>query len=269
MNSQTLSDIIKNNERNHEIKVNYDNFLIIRIDGHKFSKFTKRFKKPFDMILSNTMENTSRDLIEKFGCSSAYTQSDEITLFFPPVFNDNDTVIINNQIFGGRTQKIASLVASYTSIRFNYWFNKEYENTMFDENESDYRTVIENHIGTAWFDARVFGVRTKEDAFNVFKWRALDAIKNSLSMFAQAYCSHRSLLNKSGKEQIAFCLETTGNDWNLAEDRFKYGILIKKERFMKNTEYGLVERTHIISFSRNDWCDCSEENIDFIISKKL
>lgn len=275
MQTDSLTTKIKQLEKQSEYKIPFNEFAIVRIDGHKFSKFTKKFKKPFDFLLSTAMENTTKDLIERFGVSLGYTQSDEISLIFPPSFTEKDGDITNNQIFGGRTQKMASLIASYTSIRFNYWLKKGYVEYKSEKTDTQYIKMIKDKIGTAWFDARVFGVPTKEDAFLVIMWRYQDCIKNSKSMFAQAYCPHKSLLNKTGNQQISYCLNETGNDWYRVEDRFRFGIFSKKEQYLKPVDNPIMSkevsnsyciRTRVCSLSLNSFI-CNEENIDFVVNK--
>jgi ABC-type uncharacterized transport system auxiliary subunit len=129
--------------------------------------------------------------------------------------------------------------------------------------------------GKAWFDARVFGVPSKEEAFNAVMWRIRDAEKNSRSMFAQTFCSHKELLNKNGKEQTEYCLNKTGNDWNSIDDRYKYGILIKKMEYTKMIELDKIQvfsdvaevkRTKLVSWSEK-LTKFSDENVNLIIRK--
>ncbi len=122
MSFDDLGTRIKKYEKESEYIIPYSNYIIVRVDGHKFSKFTKGFKKPFDSIIVETMENTAKDLFVEFNAVTAYVQSDEITLVIPPQFSikhtqtsiDGDGAelvepkIKNNQILGGRTQKLAS-----------------------------------------------------------------------------------------------------------------------------------------------------------------
>ena len=124
---ETLGGRLKGYEKSVESVVPYNEFLMVRIDGHKFSKYTKGFVKPFDEILSKTFEKTTIDLVDKFGAVTGYTQSDEITLVFKPTYKEKDGEISNNQIFGGRTQKISSLVAAYTTRQFNKHLEDEVE----------------------------------------------------------------------------------------------------------------------------------------------
>ena len=249
-NTESLGDRITN----YATEVNYiipkEEYLICRIDGHHFSSFTKGFDKPFDTALSNAMVATTRDLHNRFNAYSSFTQSDEITLFIP-VLKDSKDNYIEHQ-FGGRTDKINSLVASFTTKCFNKHLASEYEKEKsqhYDNFEDSFRLTSEeqessNHLkrfqgklGEAYFDCRCFGVPTIEEAFNVFMWRSRDCVKNSKSMMAQAYVSHRELQGKNGEEQILYCLEKTGKDWNQIEERFKYGVLVKKELYEKQIDF--------------------------------
>ncbi len=57
-----LSDRIKQYESEYETIVPREQHLIIRIDGHHFSSFTRGFNKPFDAALNNAMVSTAKDL---------------------------------------------------------------------------------------------------------------------------------------------------------------------------------------------------------------
>ena len=54
--------------------------VIIRVDGHGFSKFTGGFQKPFDERLHAAMQLTTENLLQYHSdATTAYTQSDEIS----------------------------------------------------------------------------------------------------------------------------------------------------------------------------------------------
>lgn len=84
--------------------------VIVRLDGHRFSRFTAGFHKPYDSRIFEAMLRTTADLLTQMNPDSAYTQSDEITLMYcnaeraPP--------------FNGKVQKLASLAAAMCSVRF-------------------------------------------------------------------------------------------------------------------------------------------------------
>lgn len=254
-NTESLGDRIKDYEQSYEEIIPRTEHLIVRIDGHHFSSFTKGFKKPFDKAITNAMIATTKDLHERFNCYSSYTQSDEITLFVPsPKFVQEKNLIkaVQNHIFSGRTNKISSLCASYATMCFNKYLNEEFKKErmeiterwedsfrMTEEERDDRRTLrrFDNKLENAYFDARCFGVESLEEVYNVFLFRGRDCIKNSKSVFSQAYVPHKELQNKNGEEQIKCCLEKTGHDWNSLEDKYKFGTLIKKELYDKPVEF--------------------------------
>ena len=215
---QTLGDRCKEYEESTEQRINKEDYIVIRLDGHGFSKYTKKFIRPFDSTFSKAMQKVTIELCKEFGAISGYTQSDEITLILSPAHGKVKGVDVNTQIYAGRVTKLASLTAGFATAVFNQLMIN-----------------YSNKIG--WFDSRVYGVKTKEEATNSIIWRSRDAIKNSKGMFAHAYCSHKSLLNLNSQEQIDFCKETTGNDWELAPEASKFGTLVKKTSVLKYSDY--------------------------------
>jgi len=125
--------------------------FIIRLDGHKFSSYTRPFKKPFDERISIVMTETTKDLLNVFNPTTAFTCSDEITLLFPsmPILNTEDieenleTPNEEDEIkqdtketkerkkeeptimFSGKISKLISLTAGYASARFNRHMAKQ------------------------------------------------------------------------------------------------------------------------------------------------
>jgi len=79
----SLGDRLKGYESDYEILIDPKNHIVVRLDCHKFSKFTKGFNIPFDEVLHKTMIETTKDLFEEFRAVTGYTQSDEITLVIP------------------------------------------------------------------------------------------------------------------------------------------------------------------------------------------
>ena len=284
----TLGDRMKYYESLTEPRITPEKHLILRIDGHHFSKYTKGLKKPFDSILARAMIETTKDLVERFDAYTGYTQSDEITLFLPTLKDvtvDNrkkKTHKVHKRIredwehsFGGRTQKIVSLVSAFTTMRFNYHFEKEFNEQIQDEYEfflNSFRETPEEvefnkrytryseKIGNAYFDCRVFGVPDNDEVFNTFMWRSRDCEKNSRSMMAQSECSHKELHGKTGEEQIQYTLEKTGKDWNKIDDCYKYGTFVKKELYEKTGYHDHPDGTRMLStVTRSRICEFSEK----------
>lgn len=153
-----------------------------RIDGRGFSKFTRHMDRPFDLRMLSSMIGTAQYLVEQTHAAIGYVQSDEISLVWD---GDPD----NNQLFfAGKIQKQCSVLASMAAARFAV------------EIQSNF-----GQLGTACphFDCRVIQMPTRTEAANMLLWRELDARKNSVSMLARHYFSHKELQNKNQHDMLA------------------------------------------------------------------
>jgi len=211
---------------------------IIRIDGKAFHTFTKGFKKPFDEVLQNSMQETMKYLCENIqGCVLGYAQSDEITL----VLTDYKT-LETSAWFDYNIQKCASVAASMATMAFNRAFRKNVfdwmeANNPEDKSNNEETIAYHNQFGSynaafnrgALFDARVFNI-PKEEVCNNILWRQQDAIRNSIQMVGRSFYSDKELFEKSTKD-IQEML-STDKKINWAEDypiRFQRGsCCIKK-----------------------------------------
>ena len=167
--------------------------VAIRIDGKAFHTFTRKFEKPFDEVLIDTMQETMKYLCENIqGCVLGYTQSDEITLILIDYKKLNSDAWFDYEV-----QKMCSIVASMATMAFNKFFIKvthkhfEEELRTLDNKISDGKFVrldeisnLENKYDkyvnkfyTAMFDARCFNI-PKEEVTNLIYWRQLDASRN-------------------------------------------------------------------------------------------
>ena len=276
-NSETLGGRLKGYEAEYESSIEPKKHIIARIDGHHFSKFTRGFEKPFDEILSKAMEYTTKDLLEEFNAVTAYQQSDEITLVIPSLMTAEKHRGENRPLwkhsYNGRIQKMSSLIAGFTTMKFNKHFEKLTESYGADNSYDDRYRFLMNKAYNAWFDCRIYGVPSDEEAFNSVLWRVRDCIKNSKSVYAQTYCSHKQLQGLTGQEQVQYCKEKTGNDWEEVEDRYKYGILVKRQYYIKEVDANIpgvympekVQRSEIVSWSQH--LVYSDENVKMVMSK--
>jgi tRNA(His) guanylyltransferase len=145
---------------------------MVRIDGKCFSKFTKGLTTPFDERLSALMIFTTKALVEEYNALLGYTQSDEISLVF---YSDS----LKSQLpYDGKIQKMVGDMAAYASLAFN----RALPAYLPEKEESMPR-----------FDCRVWNVPNKVEAANTILWREIDATKNSVSMAARKYFSHKRL----------------------------------------------------------------------------
>ena len=74
MNKDSLGDRMKAYENVTRTYLTRRTPVAIRIDGKAFHSFTKGFKKPFDDVLVETMQQTMKYLCENIeGCVLGYT----------------------------------------------------------------------------------------------------------------------------------------------------------------------------------------------------
>lgn len=176
-----------------------------RLDGRGFSAWTDGLARPYDARLQDLMYRLTALLASEAGAAIGYTQSDEITLVWTP---QPDTQLF----FGGKFQKLASVLASTATAHFNRWVQE---------------AIPEKAHLLATFDCRVWTVPSLAEAANVLLWRELDATKNSISMAARAYYSHNALLNKTGPE-MQDMLHERGVNWNNYPEAFKRGTYVRR-----------------------------------------
>ena len=205
--------------------------VIIRIDGKAFHTFTKGCAKPFDEDLQNCMIETTKELCANIqNCVLGYTQSDEITLVLI-----DDHKLNTSDWFGNQVQKMTSVAASIATRAFNeavYELVKRYTIDHLFSVDSDKYKFWESRMFKAEFDARVFNVPDKTEAYNCLVWRQQDAIKNSITMLALAHFSHKEIQGKNGKNKITM-LEEKGIRWNELNATSKQGTIIRKVYYNK------------------------------------
>lgn len=189
--------------------------VAIRIDGKAFHTFTRGFKKPFDDILIESMEETMLYLCKNIqGCVLGYHQSDEITLILI------DYKRLDSEAwFDYEVQKLCSISASMATMKFNQIFTQKVYNYAsvnakhnLEENKEYSKALVKAGLTGAMFDARCFNI-PREEVTNLIYWRELDAMRNSIQMVGQANFSHKQL-DKKNQEAIKKMLkDEKGIDW--------------------------------------------------------
>jgi tRNA(His) 5'-end guanylyltransferase len=197
----TLGDRIKHYESISEHYFTPKIPIIVRVDGKAFHTWTKGCKRPFDQTLINCMFESAKQVAKNMqGCKALYAQSDEVTF----ILDDSDS-IETQQWFGGRQNKIESVVAAMMTAYFNR--NWQLINDLvpkFDKDSPTYNPAI--------FDARAFQC-SKDDVANVFLWRVKDWERNSLGMFCNQFFSPKELHGQGRADQHEM-LQKIGHDWN-------------------------------------------------------
>ena len=229
---QTLASRMKSYEAALDITLPPSTPIILRLDGHGFSRFTRSFTRPFDPRLHSAMISTTKDLLTFFPQATvAYTFSDEISLVFP----------LGVLTFNARVQKLCSLSASYCSVRFNLHLTA----AVSTQPEPAVTTEI---LGTAFFDARLFAVPNVQEALNCLLWRCRgDAVRNAVGGFARTMFKTRELHGMRTEKVLEMMEREKGVVFkDVVPGWAVEGCLVKRERVEHegmNLKTGEVEKT--------------------------
>jgi tRNA(His) 5'-end guanylyltransferase len=195
--------------------------VIIRLDGKAFHSFTKGFKRPYDEVFHEAMNNTMKYLCANIqGCKLGYTQSDEITLLLTDY-----TTLTTDAWFGYGVQKMCSIAASMATLMFNKYFrdaiNKKFTGTI--EDFDHFKALSMARDKGAMFDARCFNI-PKEEVVNCFIWRQQDATRNAIQMLGQTHFTHKELQGKSCSDIQDMLMLQKGINFNDMPTEFKRGV---------------------------------------------
>jgi tRNA(His) 5'-end guanylyltransferase len=156
------------------------------------------------------MENTTGDLLHFTSCSSGYTQSDEITLFFPQTHLDNKGELIK-PYFNLRVSKLISLTSSYCSVRFIYHLSKEIEDP-----------YLMDLIWKSHFDARAYNLDSQELMVDNALWRYEDVYKNGANNLGHLFFSNKEMCGKR-PQQVIQMLKNLNINYFDEHPAFRYG----------------------------------------------
>jgi tRNA(His) guanylyltransferase len=213
--------------------------FILRLDGHSFSELTSPFQKPYDERVAKIMLKTAVDALLKYHPLAIYTASDEITLIF------HNRGPLQVAFFGGRVQKMLSLVSGFCSARFNYH--------MFQLPLENLTPSIEKKArsGLWYFDARIATLSTEQECWDNILFRHYDTRRNSVSMLAQTLYSQKVLSGVNRKQQLAMIKEK-GIEYDNFPPHYREGLLLKKKIIQKEAvnkithEKVLADRKEIV-----------------------
>jgi tRNA(His) 5'-end guanylyltransferase len=195
-------------------------YTIIRADGRAFHTWTKKLERPYDTRFMTWMDHAAEALVKEIsGARFAFVQSDEISVLIVD-FENIDT----EPWFDGIVQKIASVSASIATAAFN--------------------SAVQNYVGStlppATFDSRVFIIPDPVEVENYFIWRQKDAERNSVTMLAQKYFSHKQLEGKNTTERQEL-IHQAEDDWAKHPVGFKRGRVVRRLSLTKDEG----ERSHV------------------------
>jgi tRNA(His) 5'-end guanylyltransferase len=209
--STDLGDRMKRYEATTRALLPRRTYTLLRVDGRSFHNYLRGCRRPFDEAFMADMDTVAEALCAEIsGTVMAYTQSDEISILVTD-FGSHST----EPWFGGVVAKQLSISASLATAVLN-----------------------ERRPGKrALFDARAFTISDPVEVANYFIWRQRDAVRNSISMAAQAVFSHKRLhgVSSGGMQELLFT--EAGINWNDYPDGCKRGRIAVRQTGERAVEY--------------------------------
>lgn len=186
-------------------------YTLLRVDGRAFHSYLRGAAKPFDEQFMADMDHVAEALCQEItGSVFAYTQSDEISILVTDFASEQ-----TEPWFGGVVAKQLSISAALATAVLN-------------ERRPGHRAL---------FDSRVFTLSDPVEVANYFLWRQRDAVRNSISMAAQAHFSHKRLhgVNSGGMQELLW--SEKGVNWNDYPDGCKRGRVAVRHSGERPVEY--------------------------------
>lgn len=208
--STALGDRMKRHEAAHRSVLPRRTYTLLRVDGRSFHTYLRGCLRPFDETFMADMNAVAEALCAEItGSVFAYTQSDEISILVTDFASEQ-----TEPWFGGVVAKQLSISAALATAVLN-----------------------ERRPGRALFDSRVFTLSDPVEVANYFLWRQRDAVRNSISMAAQAHFSHKRLhgVNSGGMQELLFT--EAGVNWNDYPDGCKRGRVTVRRAGERPVEY--------------------------------
>lgn len=181
-------------------------YTVIRVDIRAAHGYLHDAARPFDLEFMGHMDQVAVALCgEISGAVLAFVQSDEISV----LVTDFDAAG-TQPWFGGVVQKVTSIAAATATAHLNAL-----------------RYASTGRLAT--FDARVFTIADPCEVANAFIWRQRDAVRNSISMAAQAKFSPKQLHGVNGDRMQEMLWREHGINWNDYPAGCKRGRVVVKE----------------------------------------
>lgn len=206
-----LGDRMKRHEAAYRAVLPRRTYTVLRVDGRAFHSYLRGAEKPFDEAFMTDMNHVAEALCADItGAVFAYTQSDEISVLVTDFATEQ-----TEPWFGGVVAKQTSISAALATAVLN-------------ECRPGHRAL---------FDSRVFTLSDPVEVANYFLWRQRDAVRNSISMAAQAHFSHKQLHGVSSRGMQELLWSEAGVNWNDYPDSCKRGRVTVRRTGERPVEY--------------------------------
>lgn len=268
--SESLGERMKTYEKNSLKVVNIEpwNCFLVRLDGCSFSTKLKTLKTAcgkkksfYSTEFHDAMKQTASDILfSDWRPSTVYSHSDEITILIAAVctkeeYDAEPTKFCH--LYRGRVTKILSLLASFTSIRFNFHFNN-----FLLESKPEFAAKYFSSGPCFSFDARIitFESELSYEFVNHMVWRSKhDCYRNFVGMIYDRMFPHThifSLNTLKRKER----LKTIDIDIESFDVTMKYGM------YLKRPEHNTGRNRIPVVFAMPD-IKCTDAYQNFLFSK--
>lgn len=198
----------KEDEQLTDLRYNRGTFIIVRVDGDKFHKFSTahNFHKPNDKRALDLMVESAKQVMRTYKghIPLAYGHSDEFSFLIKSTSN-----LLSRRVFKITSMLVSVFTACYNN-QWNYFFH---DSSLGDPTSRQY---------DAWFDARPKEYPDYYSVIDYFRWRQIDChINNTYNTTLHAltgrYQRHESLIKEDGTIKIT---RTSVRDWIKDESKF-------------------------------------------------
>ena len=191
-------------------------YVLIRVDGRSFHTWTRGLHKPYDVDMMKCMDAVAFKLFDEIpGAKFGFVQSDEVSL----LITDFDK-IGTEAWFDNCQNKLESVSASIATMAFNRHLLVNYIAQTTEE-----KCGMGTKSPDATFDSRAWTIPDYVEVENYFIDRQKDAIRNSVTMLANHYASHKSLLGKKVADRHEV-IQAAGDNWEKHPLRFRRGAAV-------------------------------------------
>ena len=216
---KSKNELTKRMKENYELRSRHffprRTYVLARIDGRSFHTWTRGLDKPYDKPLMECMDAAAVELCKEVaGVRLAFVQSDEISLLLTD-FED----VSSQAWFDNCQNKIESITASIATMAFNL--------KVIEFNREATTKLGLTKRPNAMFDSRAWIIPDPIEVENYFVDRQKDAERNSVTLLASNYASHKQLHGKSVSDRHEV-IHTAGDNWAKHPARFKHGGIIRR-----------------------------------------
>jgi len=194
----------------HSLRVPPGAYIVVRVDGRSFSRFTETHcQKPFDSEFNGWMVLAAKALLTELHARYVYTESDEISALLPR----------ESELFDREVEKLTSIAAATASATFALASGRFVQ-----------------------FDGRIWVGARDADVVDYFRWRQDDATRCALNGWCywtlrklgrRAHEATAALLGASTAEKNEL-LHTNGVNFNDVPAWQRRGVGVHWERWVKD-----------------------------------